>query len=224
MSFKAAAWAIQQKPELPVEKLILIGLSDCYNNDTHRCDPSIITLAEIGLCCKRTAIRAIKSLETQGFIATVKTTGKRTKYELCFDRGDNLSPVTESHHTSDTHVTTPVTPMSPEPVSNLEETSNTSLAASTANCPHEKIIDLYHTNCPTLSRVKMWTDKRKKHLQARWRESEKHQTLDFWDRYFKHVSRSDFLSGRTTDWKCNLEWLVNSTNFVKVIENNYVNR
>ena len=123
MSFEAAAWAIKQAPKLPTEKLILIALSDYHNKDTGRCDPSLLSLASIGLCSERTAMRAIDSLNKQGFISTHKELGKRTKYQLIFDRTpdthvtrDNLSPVTPMTLTPDTHVTPPLTPMSPEPV------------------------------------------------------------------------------------------------------------
>lgn len=123
MSFEAAAWAIKQSPELATEKLILIALADCHNRDTGRCDPSLATLSEVALCSSRTAIRAIDSLEKQGFISTIKESGKRTNYVLLInkttdihDTCDNVSPLTESHTTPDTHVTGPLTPMSPEPV------------------------------------------------------------------------------------------------------------
>ena len=91
------------------------------------------------------------------------------------------------------------------------------------SCPHQDIIKLYHELLPTLRKVKIWSDKRKKHLQARWRENPEHQSLEFWFRYFIYVESSDFLTGRSTDWQCNLEWLVNSSNFIKVIEGNYSN-
>ena len=68
-------------------------------------------------------MRAIESLEAQGFINTNKVLGKRTKYSLNLLKTpdthvtpDKLSPLTQCHHTPDTHVTTPLTPMSPEPV------------------------------------------------------------------------------------------------------------
>lgn len=124
MSFEAAAWAIKQKTRLPTEKLILIALADCHNRDTNRCDPSLLTLAEIALCSDRTAMRAIESLADQRLIFCEKCTGKRTKYTLNFScttdthvTPDKMSRVSRATPTPDTHVTTPLTPMSPEPVS-----------------------------------------------------------------------------------------------------------
>jgi hypothetical protein len=70
-------------------------------------------------------MRAIESLVKQGFISTIKALGKRTKYTLLMDSNprqivtpDKLSPLTQCHPTPDTHDRGPLTPMSPEPVSN----------------------------------------------------------------------------------------------------------
>lgn len=94
--------------------------------------------------------------------------------------------------------------------------------AGRPSCQHEKIIELYHEILPTMPAVRVWTEVRKKKLAARWREDEKRQDLDFWQRFFTYVSKSDFLCGRTEKpFNCDLEWLVNASNFVKVIEGKY---
>lgn len=108
-----------------------------------------------------------------------------------------------------------------------EEKKETPYVASDAGrpaCPHEQIIALYHELLPTLPAVKVWNDKRKQALKSRWLEDEKRQTLDFWRKYFNYVATSDFLTGRSGTFQATLEWLVNSSNFVKVIEGNYENR
>lgn len=94
----------------------------------------------------------------------------------------------------------------------------------TPDCPHQEIIDLYHENCPTMARVRDWTDKRRKALQARWRENPDRQNIDWWKGFFDYVNASDFLSGRSGKFSCDLEWLTTSGNFVKVIEGRYENR
>lgn len=94
-----------------------------------------------------------------------------------------------------------------------------------ANCPHQKIIKLYAKHLPMLTQVKVWSDARAKNLKARWAEDEKRQTLDYWDRFFAYVAKSDFLTGRSGDWQnCDLEWLVKSANFIKVVEGKYENK
>ena len=93
--------------------------------------------------------------------------------------------------------------------------------AELPSCPHQEIIALYHEILPELSAVKDWTEKRRKNLQSRWREDANRQSLDYWKRFFSFVSKSDFLMGRKTEFRADLEWLVNSSNFVKVIEGKY---
>lgn len=92
------------------------------------------------------------------------------------------------------------------------------------DCPHQKIIDLYHEKLPMLTMVKVWNDKRRNQLKSRWREDKKRQNLDYWSRLFDYIAESDLLTGRAGDWKADLEWITKSQNFVKIIEGKYVNR
>ena len=91
-------------------------------------------------------------------------------------------------------------------------------------CPHQEIISLYHKTLPELAKVKEWTDARQAFLRSRWLENPERQALAWWDGFFKKVKCSDFLCGRKTDFKANLEWLIRPTNFIKVLEGNYDNR
>lgn len=95
------------------------------------------------------------------------------------------------------------------------------------SCPYQKIVNLYHQALPELPCVVKLTDKRKSWLKARWRESIEHQDLEFWKKYFSYVRESDFLLGRPENgttkraWQADFEWLINSSNFVKVLEGKY---
>ncbi len=96
-------------------------------------------------------------------------------------------------------------------------------------CPHKEIIEAYHRILPELPRVIQWTDARKAFLQLRWREDTERQSLDWWQMFFRQVSKSDFLMGRVDckdqeSFQANLEWLIRPSNFVKVLEGNYNNR
>ncbi len=108
-----------------------------------------------------------------------------------------------------------------KPITNNQEDQNTHVADESPTCPHQEIIDLYHKHCPTLPKVKVWTNARQSLLKSRWRESPKHQSLEFWEKYLKHVSNSPFLIGSDGAWQADLEWLVRPSNFVKVIEGKY---
>jgi len=89
------------------------------------------------------------------------------------------------------------------------------------NCPHQEIIDLYHQTLPSLPRVRIWNDKRRRLLQTRWAEDRERQSLDWWRGFFEYISQSDFLTGRRTDWKADLEWIVRPENFIKIINGRY---
>lgn len=91
------------------------------------------------------------------------------------------------------------------------------------DCPHQEILALYHEILPTLTQMRRWEGSRSKQLLSRWRENPKHQNLDYWRGYFEYVSQSDFLMGRKTAWRADLEWLTKASNFTKVIEGKYEN-
>lgn len=82
MSFEAAAWAIKQKPETPIQKLVLITLADCCNSETALCFPSMEFLADTAMCSRGSAIQAIKKLEKAGFIEVRRQLGRSNHYKL----------------------------------------------------------------------------------------------------------------------------------------------
>jgi len=96
---------------------------------------------------------------------------------------------------------------------------------SIPNCPHQEIIALYHKHLPMMPRVMEWTPARQNFLNTRWKEKLERQNLIWWENFFQYIAKSNFLCGRTKDpfTNCNLEWIVRSSNFVKIIEGNYEN-
>ena len=100
-------------------------------------------------------------------------------------------------------------------------------SASPSPCPHEQIIELYHKHLPELPEVAKWTPTRRGYLQARWREDKRHQTLEWWERFFTFVHKSDYLCGRVKPqpgrrrFIANLAWIITQENFVKILEKNY---
>lgn len=90
-----------------------------------------------------------------------------------------------------------------------------------APCPHQEIIDLYHKLLPELPQVKIWTPKRQGYLRSRWNEDKSRQNLPWWEKYFLKIKQSPFLTGNVTDFKASLEWVVNQSNMVKILEGKY---
>jgi hypothetical protein len=92
---------------------------------------------------------------------------------------------------------------------------------------HDSVVAAYHHHCPELPRVKAWTPKRRAALNARIRERLKDgkpaDTVEYWRSVFSTVASSDFLMGRKTDFRADLEWLLRPENFLKLIEGRYTN-
>ena len=45
--------------------------------------------------------------------------------------------------------------------------------------------------------------------------------IAFWEDYFARVKSSDFLSGRASDWRATIDWVLSPTNMDKVLDGNY---
>lgn len=88
---------------------------------------------------------------------------------------------------------------------------------------YKEIVSLYHELCPSLPRVAQLTDTRKRKLKVLWNFVE--GNLDKIKEVFKNAEDSEFLSGRNGRWTgCNFDWLINTNNFVKVLEGSYNDR
>ena len=101
--------------------------------------------------------------------------------------------------------------------------------ASTHACPHVEIVTAYHRHLPMGRQVnlKVWNGTRKKHLQARWREDKERQSVDWWENFFTYCAKSAFLTGKVLPrqgrdpFQVSLDWIVNPSNFAKIIEGAY---
>lgn len=106
-------------------------------------------------------------------------------------------------------------------------------------CPHAKIIELFARRLPELPKpkVEFWQGTSADALRARWKfllttsradktryATNEAEALDWFDRFFTHVAASDWLMGRTGNFKCTLQWLVKAENFAKTVQGNYDNK
>lgn len=102
-------------------------------------------------------------------------------------------------------------------------------------CPHQKIVALYHELFPAGPTVSKWDDRRQSYSRARWREEaeankwqDEKAGLQWFAKFFRYAARSAFLTGRVDprnkDGKpflASLEWLLRPTNFRNVVEGKY---
>jgi len=103
------------------------------------------------------------------------------------------------------------------------ESVNTDSSVPGQNCPHQKIVDLYHQILPELPPVRDITPSRQKSLRARWRSHKRFQNMKFWSDFFELVSTSDFLMGRAKDWQADFDFMIRASKFQKIIEGGYQN-
>lgn len=99
------------------------------------------------------------------------------------------------------------------------------------SCPHQAVIDLFHTILPELPRVRSWNETNKSHLRARWKsvglDGLRMDSLDAWERLFRYIRTCPFLMGATQpgpgrkQFVSKLRWIVNQQNFQKIIEGDY---
>ena len=104
-------------------------------------------------------------------------------------------------------------------------------------CPYENLISLWGKHLPHLSQPRSWEGSRKTNMKQRWIQASKksqyspdgYSTLsdgiDWWDSFFEYIASDTKLAhgfesaGRT--WKPDLEWVMNATNFQKIIDGKY---
>lgn len=110
----------------------------------------------------------------------------------------------------------------------LPQTTSEQPAKKQSDCPIQQIVDAYHEVLDMLPSIRELTDARKKIITKRWYERKKagkYQSIEdglkYWTGYFEFVSKSDFLTGRESNFKANLFWILKPENFVKIIEKNY---
>lgn len=95
---------------------------------------------------------------------------------------------------------------------------------------YDVILNDYNNTCQGLPKIKAISDKRKTHIRSLLKSLDKLKILSGLTPYeklhciFQSAHESDFLSGRNGKWDgCSFDWLINTTNALKVLEGNYNN-
>lgn len=125
----------------------------------------------------------------------------------------------------------------PETETDISNTNVLLVSSKLPPCPHQEIIEVFGNTLPELPQPRVWEGQRQKDLSSRWKwaltakkrdgsnyATDKETGIDFFNRLFRHVAKSDFLMGRKSDWSCDLGWIVKASNFEKIISGNYDNR
>lgn len=85
---------------------------------------------------------------------------------------------------------------------------------------YQAIINIFNSVCKSLPKVVKLTEKRKKSILE---VVEVIGDTSF-EKLFEKIEKSDFLTGRKGEWQCNFDWIMQSTNVIKILEGNYDNR
>lgn len=104
-------------------------------------------------------------------------------------------------------------------------------------CPHQKIINLFGKHLSHLPQPRVWDGNRATMLRQRWLQASKPSSfspegysteeagLAWWDSFFDYIANDTKLAtgfqsqGRT--WMPDLPWIVNASNFAKIIDGKY---
>lgn len=103
-------------------------------------------------------------------------------------------------------------------------------------CPHGLILELWKTNLPHLSQPRTWEGARQSALRGRWLQASKKSAfsdgystqeggLKWWNDFFAYIANdtklSDGFESNGRVWKPDLPWILNATNFAKIIDGKY---
>ena len=224
--------------------LALLALAD-WSDDEGRCYPSVASIAKKVRLGEKQARRIVHRLIQAGFVdVTGNDLGgaNSRRYQINLqkltppeirtppkmgrppeiDRGPLPRKGGDPSHSYGSRTVI-------EPSVNRQPNSNQALPDRLPECPHQEIIDLYHRILPMGRQVRFWTDARKAKLRTRWREDEKRQSLDWWEKIFSYIAGSQFLTGKTytpgrSPFELDLEWIITPANLVKIIEGKYHQR
>lgn len=94
-------------------------------------------------------------------------------------------------------------------------------ASCDADTPLSALVDLWHTECPSLPSVCELTDDRRGRIRRRLRE----RPLEAWRAIFSRLEASPFCRGENrSHWRATFDWIIHSRdNAVKVLEGKYDN-
>ena len=138
---------------------------------------------------------------------------------------------------SDSNATQDPLPITHNPLPNNIDAYASLSADGLPTCPHQEILLLYKKHLPHLTQPRVWEGSRQTNMRQRWRQAAKpsnyspegYKTLEdglkWWDSFFGYIANDSTLAQgfKTKDrnWQPDLEWIVNATNFAKIIDGKY---
>lgn len=110
---------------------------------------------------------------------------------------------------------------------------DTKVSRPLSRTPSQRLLELFHQKCTYLPTVTVFSDARKRTLQARYKEVmnegkwTEDQTIEWFGEFYELVNNSKFLTGRSNvkpgqrPFKADWDWIHAPSNFVKIVEGKY---
>jgi len=94
MSVKVSAWVWEHSKTTGNDRLLLLAIADCADDDGDNAWPSVDTLAEKATCSERTVQRRIQHLEEVGCLTVLRGAGRNGthRYRVHMDKGAMKPP------------------------------------------------------------------------------------------------------------------------------------
>lgn len=102
----------------------------------------------------------------------------------------------------------------------------------TLDCPYEEIASIYNEVLGQfLGKCQKLTATRKRHIKARWNDcigdkdfDTRQGGLEYFRDYFNYIKKSDFLIGKSGNFRASFDWIFVEGNYTKICEGRYKNR
>lgn len=98
--------------------------------------------------------------------------------------------------------------------------NNASIEYRVKSIEYNNIIDKWNKIIPT-SHIKVFNEQRKRLFKSRFK-SFFNESYEEWEQFLQRISKIPFLWGNNDrGWKADFNWVLNETNYAKIIEGNY---
>jgi uncharacterized protein YdaU (DUF1376 family) len=164
--------------------------------------------------------------EYRSFLDKKSNAGKASAERRKNIRSTGVEQVLDSSATGE-QLTTNQQPLTNNQSKVANATPDLGKPKSVPPAPIQEIVEMYNTILPELPQTIVVNDSRKRAIAARWREVvtadklDRQGGLDFFRWYFEMVKTSKFLTGKSKDWKADMDFLFNPSKFPRVIEGTY---
>jgi uncharacterized protein YdaU (DUF1376 family) len=222
----------REKPLKPDTKILAfqIGASE---DDTQLLLDSYFILCDSGWHQKRCDLEIE---EYRALLNKKSTAGKASAEQRKNRRLTDVEQVLNSSYTDEqlTNNHKPIT-NNQEPI--IKEGKPSLSGTTFPPCPHTELLKLWAKHLPHLTQPRTWEGNRQANMRQRWIQAGKPSAyspegykttedgLKWWDSFFGYIANDTSLAkgfeakGRT--WLPDLEWVVNATNFQKIIDGKY---